>query len=295
MISVVLNARSGQTGRAGVRDEIASLFEPQGVDVHISVVEQPAEIPMRAREALAANAEAVVAAGGDGTISAVAAVLAGGSVPLGVLPLGTLNHFAKDIGIPLDLPKAVEVIAARHVRQIDVGRVNECIFVNNSSLGVYPSMVQTRERLREEKGYSKWTALAVATIETLRREDELSIRLEADRTKMIARTPFVVVGNNEYRVEGIGIVGRTRLDAGRLYAYFAPPVRTRQLPNLLAHALFGLAHAEHLLSSLATTELWIDTFGPKINVACDGELHVLATPLHYRTWPRALNVFAPGA
>jgi diacylglycerol kinase family enzyme len=293
MISVVLNAHSGQTGRAGMRDEIASLFQQSGADIHISVVEEPGEIPARAREALARNAEAVVAGGGDGTISGVAAVLAGGPVPLGVLPLGTLNHFAKDIGIPMDLPKAVDVIVARHVRQIDVGRVNECIFINNSSLGVYPSIVETRERLRAERGYSKWTALALATLEALRREDELAMRLEADRTKIIARTPFVVVGNNEYRVEGIGIVGRSRLDGGRLYAYFAPPVRTRQLPNLLAHAMFGLAHAEHLLSSLATTEVWIDTFGPKINVACDGELHVLATPLHYRSWPLALNVFAP--
>jgi diacylglycerol kinase family enzyme len=135
----------------------------------------------------------------------------------------------------------------------------------------------------------------LCTIEVLRREDEVSIRLEADRTKIIARTPFVVIGNNEYRVEGIGIGGRTRLDGGRLHTYFAPPVRTRQLPNLLAHAMFGLARPEEVLTSLSATELWIDTFSPTASVACDGELHVLSIPLHYRSWPQALQVLAPGA
>ena len=293
MMAIVLNPASGVARRPRLREEVEELFRDAGIDARIHELADPRELSVAAREALDAHPEAVVAGGGDGTVSAVAAALAGTPTPLGVLPLGTLNHFAKDAGIPLDLQKAVQTVAARHTKRVDVARVNNRIFINNSSIGVYPSFVASRERLRKQ-GHSKWTALALATAEVLRREDEVAIRLQADRARIGARTPFVFVGNNEYLVEGIKLGSRTRLDAGRLYAYFAPPVRTRHLPRLFAHALFGLARREHALESIAGTELWIDTpLHATIKVACDGELLTLATPLHYRSWPGALTVLAP--
>ncbi len=293
MVAVVLNAATGAASRAGLRGVVEALFRDAAVDAQIREVREPQDIRNVANDAVASGAEAVVAGGGDGTVSSVASVLAGTDVPLGVLPLGTLNHFAKDLGMPSDLSKAVGVLAARHVQRIDVGRVNDRIFINNCSLGVYPDIVEMRERLRRN-GHRKWTAFVLATLEALRREDELTIRLEADRMNTITRTPFVFVGNNEYRVEGIDLGGRDRLDARRLYVYFAPPVRTRYLPKLLAHALFGVARREHALASLSSAELWLDTpSASTINVACDGELLTLTTPLHCRSWPGALHVLTP--
>ena len=293
MIAILLNPASGAARRPHLRDEVEALFRDAGIDTHIREIADPRGISSAAHEARDAHPEAVVAGGGDGTVSAVASVLAGTPTPLGVLPLGTLNHFAKDAGIPLDLPKAVQTIAARHTKRVDLARVNDRIFINNSSIGVYPSFVASRERLREQ-GRAKWVARALATAEVLRRDREVAIRLEGDRTRIAARTPFVFVGNNEYVVEGLKLGGRTRLDAGRLYAYFAPPVRTRHLPRLFAHALFGYARRDHALQSMAGTELWVDTpLTPAINVACDGELVMLATPLHYQSWPRALAVLVP--
>ena len=216
MIALVLNLASGQGRQAGLRDEIEARCRQAGLDAHIREVRDGREIAAAAREALAANPEAVVAGGGDGTVSSVASVLAAQPVPLGVLPLGTLNHFAKDLHIPIDRAKAIEVIAARHTKRIDVGTVNDCIFVNNSSIGVYPNIVEARERLCNQ-GHSKWTALALATFEVLRRDDEVAIRLGTDRAKISARTPFVFVGNNEYLVEGVGLGKRTRLDEHQLY------------------------------------------------------------------------------
>ncbi len=292
MIVVVVNTASGVTKRPELREELESACRRHGIDPQIHDAREPREIPALVRDALEAGAEAVIAGGGDGTISSVASVLAGTRVPLGVLPLGTLNHFAKDLGIPLDLAKAVEVVAARRVRRIDVGCVNDRVFVNNCSLGIYPSILEIRERLRRA-GHRKWTAFVLATLEVLRNDDELTIRLEADRTNTVVRTPFVFVGNNEYLVEGINLGARTRLDGRRLYAYFAPPVRTHALPKLLAHALFGIARQQHSLASLSASELWIDTPSPSsIKTACDGELLTLATPLHYRSWPGALHVLA---
>jgi diacylglycerol kinase family enzyme len=293
MIVAVLNAASGMARRPRLHEDVEALFRQARLDAEILDALEPHGIPDMVKKAVAAGAGTVVAGGGDGTISAAASVLAGTDVPLGVLPLGTLNHFAKDLGLPLDLAQAVAVIAAGRAQRVDVGRVNDRIFVNNCSLGVYPDILAIRDRERRN-GRRKWTAFALATLEVLRREEELTIRLEANRTNMIARTPFVFVGNNEYRVEGINLGGRARLDGRRLYAYFAPPVRTRYLPRLLARALFGVAQREHALASLAAVELWIDTpSAASIRVACDGELLTMTPPLHCRCWPGALHVLAP--
>ena len=246
-----------------------------------------------ARQVLDKRPEAVVAGGGDGTVSAVASALAGTTTPLGVLPLGTLNHFAKDAGIPLDLPKAVATVAARYARRVDVGRVNDRVFINNASIGVYPSIVESRDRLREQ-GRSKWAALVLATMDVLRREGEVTIRLEDDRATILARTPFVFVGNNEYLAEGLRLGARARLDAGKLYAYFAPPVRTRDLPKLFVYALIGRARREHALESMAETEFWIDTPAPTINVACDGEILTLVTSASLSIVARRPHGVRPG-
>ena len=174
------------------------------------------------------------------------------------------------------------------------GRVNDRVFINNASIGVYPSIVESRDRLREQ-GRSKWAALVLATMDVLRREGEVTIRLEDDRARILARTPFVFVGNNEYLAEGLRLGARACLDAGKLYAYFAPPVRTRDLPKLFAYSLIGRARREHALESIAESEFWIDTPAPTINVACDGEILALSPPLHYRSWPGALTVFVPAS
>jgi diacylglycerol kinase family enzyme len=294
VLVVVLNPASGSR-RGDLREHVGQLFRNRDIDVVIHEVSTPGEISTASRAAVDDGAKAVVGGGGDGTMNAVASVLAGTSTPLGVLPLGTLNHFAKDLQIPLDLTKAVDVIANHHIRSVDVGRLGSDIFLNNSSIGVYPDIIESRERLRQA-GEAKWVAFAKATFDVLQRGAEVSIRLESDKTEILARTPFLFVGNNEYHVEGFNLGSRMRLDGGRLYAYFAPPVRTRDLPKLFAYALLGYARKEHALQSLSAAELWIDTLSRReIRVACDGELLTLNPPLHYCAWPRALNVIVPAA
>jgi diacylglycerol kinase family enzyme len=293
MIAIVLNPASGVKRRPRLREDIEELFHSAGIDVRVHELDRPDDISQAVCEALDSHPDALVAGGGDGTVSAVASALAGTATPMGVLPLGTLNHFAKAAGIPLDLQEAVQAVVAGRTKRVDVGRVGDRLFVNNASIGIYPSIVESRERLRRQ-GRSKWAALALATADVLRRDEEVTIHLERDSTKIIARTPFVFVGNNEYLVEGFRIGARTRLDAGRLHAYFAPPVQTRDLPKLFAQSLFGHARRDHALESIEGRELWADTpLARSIDVACDGELLTLKTPLHFRSCPGALLVFAP--
>ena len=167
-----------------------------------------AELEAALDAAVAQRPDVVVAAGGDGTVSMVGAALVDRDIALGVLPLGTLNHFARDFGLPLEIEAAVaHVVQGRPVR-VDVGEVNGRIFVNNSSLGLYPDIVRDRERQQRRLGWGKWPALAWATLAALRRFPFLSVRLSVDGREQHWRTPFVFVGNNEYLMEGFAIATR---------------------------------------------------------------------------------------
>ena len=145
----------------------------------------------------------IVAGGGDGTVSTVAAALVDTDICLGVLPLGTLNHFAKDLGLPLDLEAAVRCIATGVTSRVDVGEVNGRVFVNNSSLGLYPDIVRDREQQQKRFGRGKWHALLRASIAALRRYPFLQVSLAVEGRERAYRTPFVFIGNNAYRMEGL--------------------------------------------------------------------------------------------
>jgi len=292
VITVLLNPLAGAANTANMPSRLTELFRAAHLPARI-MSPAPAEFVVAARAAAASGADAVVAAGGDGTVSSVASALAGTATPLGVLPIGTLNHFARDLGIPLDLASAVRVLAGRRVRRVDVGEVNGRTFVNNSSIGLYPDIVVQRDELRRH-GYRKWTALAIATLRTIRRYRGVSVRIRTGESTEKARTPFVFVGNNEYHVDGIRLGARDRLDAGRLFAYLAPRLRGRDLPGLLVLALAGRARAHQTLESFAAVELQIDTSRRRrLRVAFDGEVALMSTPLHYRVRPRALEVIVP--
>jgi len=293
LLAIILNPASGVAGKPETATRITELFEAAGVRTRIHLLSSPDALAGVVERELAAGTDAVVASGGDGTVNAIASILAGGPTPLGVLPLGTLNHFAKVLQIPMDLDNAVDSIAKGHVTRVDVGRVNDRIFVNNSSIGIYPNIVERREQLRAE-GHGKWPAFFRALLEMLRRETELYVRLEVESRRIVSRTPFVFIGNNEYDVEGIHIGAHKRLDAGQLFAYLAPRVHTRDLLKLLTTALLGRVKQRRHLEIVSAAELWIETlYVGDIKVACDGELLTLKPPLHYRSWPGALGVLVP--
>jgi diacylglycerol kinase family enzyme len=246
------------------------------------------------RRALSNGARAVVAGGGDGTVGSVAGALAGTDRPLGVLPLGTLNHFAKDLGIPLGLEEAARNVCEGREVLVDVGEVNGQVFVNNSSLGLYPRIVRRREKLQEREGSGKWSAFVRASLAMLRRYPFLSVRLDADGRRISRKTPFVFVGNNEYQMESLQMGGRRCLDAGRLSLYVAHRTGRLGLLRLALSALFGRLRQAEDFDSLCAREVWVETRRPRrLPVATDGEVTVMTTPLHYRVRPRALRVIVP--
>jgi diacylglycerol kinase family enzyme len=235
----------------------------------------------------------VVAAGGDGTQSAVAAALAGTDTPMGVIAKGTLNHFAKDLGVPLDIPGAARVIVTGSTRAIDVAQVNERVFVNNSSIGLYPHVVRHRDEVRERLGHGKWYAMLKAIVAIFRRFPLVRLRLHVNGESWERTTPFVFVGNNQYEIESLNLGRRAALDRGDLCVYF--PNRTGRLGmlRLAFRALIGRLRQDKDFNALCATEVWIETGRRHIPVAFDGEVDQFAPPLHYRIRPKALKVILP--
>ena len=201
--------------------------------------------------------------------------------------------FAKDLGIPLDLDGAVRTIATGVPKQVDVGEVNEQVFLNNSSLGLYPDIVRDREKQQSRLGRGKWPAAMWATLAALRRYPFLSVRMQADDTRLARRTPFVFIGNNEYTMEGLAIGVRGRLDAGTLSLYVAQRPGRLGLLRFAMRALLGGLKEERDFDVLLSRDMTIETRHKHLHVAFDGEVEKMATPLRYRILPGALTVMVP--
>jgi YegS/Rv2252/BmrU family lipid kinase len=291
-IAVILNASSGAGDSAEIRQRLADAFDAAGVDARISLAASGVELVTLAQTAARGDAASVVAAGGDGTINAVAAAIIDSGKTLGILPAGTMNHFAKDLKIPLDLEGAVETIAAGRAASVDVGEVNGKIFLNNSSLGLYPRIIHEREK-QQRLGWGKWPAYLWAALAVLRRYPFLNIRLGADGKELTGRTPFVFVGNNEYQMERFDVGGRACLDKGELSVYTTHGTGRLGLVRLALRALLGGLRQERDFLAFTTTDMWISTRHKRVRVALDGEVTIMEPPLHYHVRPGALRVLAP--
>jgi diacylglycerol kinase family enzyme len=295
-VSVIINAGAG-TGHDDERAaELRRKLADVGLDAELTLAAGGDELIAAARRACEGGARLVVAGGGDGSVNAVASqvVEAGRSdVKFGVLPMGTLNHFAKDLGIPLELDAAIANLASGVPVRVDVGEVNGRIFLNNSSLGLYPDIVRDREKQQRRLGRGKWPAALWASLAALRRYPFLSIRLEVEGTRLARRTPFVFIGNNAYTMQGLAIGVRERLDAGALSLYVAQHPTRFGLLRFAFDALRARLGEERDFDVLQAGGFEIDTHRARLRVATDGEVTVMAPPLRYRSRPGALEVLVP--
>lgn len=293
--AVLVNRSAGGVVRSGLTaEEIQAAFAGAGVESEVRFL-AGGEIAAAARAAVRNGVQAVVAAGGDGTIRCVAGVLSGGNTPLGVLPVGTLNHFARDLGIPLELDRAAAVVAGGHVRRLDLGEVNGEVFVNNSMLGFYPPVVRERDRQRRHLGRGKWWATVSALLKVVPRLPALRLRIETAGQAVERTTRFVFVGNNEYVMHAFRFGARDRLDSGDLYLYVADAPDRSHLVRLALLSLVRDLKAAERFEAWRLPEVTIDLAhkAGQISVYLDGEVAHLAPPLCYRVRPRALPVLLP--
>ena len=300
-VCVILNEGGGTVQREGADRQakaLAASFAERGIEA-VMIFAAGEDLSIKARAALGdergeGRFDGIVAAGGDGSVNAVAGALAGTAMPLGVLPLGTLNHFAQDLGLPSAVDAAVEVIAAGHVRRVDVAEVNGRVFVNNSSIGLYPYMVADRDRQRSDIGRGKWPAMLIAFVRALRRFPRRRLAIRAAGWSRPCRTPCVFVGNNEYEFDLLMPGKRPVLDTGKLCLYVLNHRSPWGLLNMALRAAAGrLDQARDFAMLRGLGEVEIVSRASRLPVALDGEVAVLRPPLRYRSRPRALRVFAP--
>jgi diacylglycerol kinase family enzyme len=294
-ITVLVNRGSGTVKKKRLTAEgLREMFQKAGTEAEVRLLAGE-QIVDAARAAVKAGAEAVVAGGGDGTVRGVASVLAGGEVPLGVLPLGTLNHFATDLKIPTDLEAAVRLISEGEVRALDVGEVNGEIFLNNSSLGFYPPIVQARDQEMRRSRHGKWMAMAIATFKLLPRLSSLRLKISSGDWQAERRTEVLFVGTSEYQMSLLAHGAPNRLESGgQLYVYLA---RSRSRLGLIGLALAGLVRdvkQTRMVEDWRLPELKVEVRKKRaIPVAFDGEVSRMKPPLLYRKRPRDLRVILP--
>ena len=294
-VPVVINAGAGNPHVDQRVETLTELFRAGGLPVDVRLAPTGKELDGLMRAAAEERPPLLVAAGGDGTISTAAAALAGSRTVLGVLPFGTLNHFAKDLRIPLELEPAVQNIIGGNTIAVDVGEVNGRVFINNSSLGLYPDIVRDRERQQARLGRGKWRSLVWASIAALRRFPFLTVRIDLEGAKRTYVTPLVFVGNNEYEMEGFKIGERKCIDRGLLSVYIVKKQGRAALVRLSLQALVGQLSQARDFEALTATEFTIETRHARILVAADGEVRPMDSPLHYRVRPQSLRVIVPKA
>jgi diacylglycerol kinase family enzyme len=296
----LLNSSSGTAAKKKQEElhaELRAAFERHTISATLEFLEGPdlqEGAKQAARRAAAGEFDAIIAGGGDGTTRTVASALVGADIPFGVIPLGTLNHFARDLKIPSAITGAVAIIAEGAARRVDVGEVNGQIFLNNSSIGIYPYLVLDRDRRRKRRGLSKWPAMALASLRAFRSLPLRRLSIRADDCHDSFGSPFVFIGNNAYELRGTALGRRPALDRGELALLVARQQSRLGLLWLGLKCVFGMVD-QHNLRSIKVTALEVSSHRRRLLVALDGEIRSMETPLRYKIMPAALRVLAPAA
>ncbi|MGY6283109.1 diacylglycerol/lipid kinase family protein [Methylorubrum extorquens] len=293
-IVLVANAASGAFAEGLTPDAIRARLRTAGLDL-LPEPDDSLPLPERLRAALRIEGvTAVAVAGGNGTLNCAAGMLAGSGVALGILPLGTMNLLAKDLGIPLDLDGAIAVLAAGQTRAVDVGRVNGHVFLINSVLGMPARMVRHREAFRGRRlGIPALLRLSAAVLRHLGPYPRLSAVLSAGGRRTRLRVRLLAVVNNDY-AEGPGkILERSQVDGGELTLYIARRLSPWRLARLALGFGLGRWRDEPGLERRAAARFVVSARRRALRVMNDGEVRLIAPPRRYRLMPRALTVIVP--
>ncbi|MBV9564172.1 MAG: hypothetical protein JOY90_27570 [Bradyrhizobium sp.] len=295
-IPVFINRGGGAAAAAGdeLAKQVAEAFAAAGVTADVQLVEAR-EIAGAVRKASETSRRLVVG-GGDGTMGCVAQALADRpEVELAILPLGTLNHLARDLAIPSQLEEAAALAVNGTAIPVDVALVNDHRFVNNASVGLYPFMVRRRDDARERTGLPKWLATLPAAWAALSRLPHHRLRIDTGQGERPLVTSLLFIGNNRYALEA-GSVGTRDSVADGLLSIFAVARRTRLgLIWFALRTLVGRADRNADFVAIGESEtLTVHSSGDSIEIALDGEVRRLPSPLHFRVDPGKLKIVAPG-
>jgi diacylglycerol kinase family enzyme len=292
-IVVLYNPASGRGARAATERRLRAAVAPHADRIELRPLSRDRPLAEVARDAAAEGFATVAAAGGDGTVSGLAAGLVGGPARLGIVPTGTFNYFARGLGLPLDPQEAVALLLDGPVRRISVGEVNGLIFLNNASLGLYPEVLRQRERIYDRFGRSRLAAHWSVLRTLLRFSGPLSMQVTVDGMRRRTRAPMAFVGLSAFQLRRFGLDGAQCIRAGELALFLAPDGGRAALTRLALRLALGRVRAGRDVELFCGREILIETRRTRRTLARDGERDKVAGPFMFRMHDAALQVIAP--
>lgn len=291
-VAVVLNGKAGALlDRPEMSDALEQGLHDAGLEAEFIPLDA-GSLPDRVRMAAESGADAVIVAGGDGTVACAGQALAGREVPLGILPFGTMNLLARDLGLPIDdLAAALQAVSQGKVRAIDVGDVNGHTFLCASMLGLPVRLGKTREEARGG-GARLWSKMAAVGLRLLRRGGRMRAQMRLDGKPMRLRASSLTISVNTVDESSGRSFGRTRLDGGQLGVYVIERLGLREALRLLLRMVLGRWRNDEAVRERTAKCVELET-RKRLLVMNDGELVELAPPLRYEVRPGALKVLVP--
>lgn len=292
-ILIAANSRSGPgEGSVFSTEELKAEFSKYGITPEIYDIDDhsPEDI-LKYIESV--NYDVVAASGGDGTVNMMAGLLQGKDIALGVIPSGTLNHFAKDLNIPLTLKGSVKLIATKETSYIDTASVNSRLFLNNSSIGIYPLAVRKRDTQQSMLRRNKWLSMLYGVLSVLKKFPLYAVRIKTENETLLFRSPIVFIGNNEYSIELLTMGSRKSLSGGKLSLYLARSNTRLKMLKLVLFAFLNRLKDSGELEMRLVDEVIIESRKKSLSVSIDGEVEQIQPPLYYKINRNNLKVIFP--
>ncbi len=293
-VCVILNGGSGRKSSDDIADQIRDALRAEGQEADIRLIRHSRDLVSSIEQAASEDFDTIVAAGGDGTISAVADVLHGTGITMGLIPLGTFNYFARSLAIPDTIEDAARIIAHGEKRPVPIATVNDRVFLNNCSLGTYPEILRRREAIYKKWGRSRLAAYwsVFLTLATRRRPMRVEITLDGGAVRSF-RSTIIFAINNAYQLAEVGLDGREEVASGKLVVFLAPDdSRWGMFVNTMAIAT-GMAKKKRNFEMVSGREIMLQTVPKHRLVARDGEKERMEAPFTLRVLPDDLTVLVP--
>lgn len=299
-LSLIYNEKSGfhAANKDEVYEQLMTCLTAYGYEIQAFEISSEANFnhlmeKVILRHQQASEAGVVVAAGGDGTLNAVAAQLMGTDIPIGIFPLGTFNYVARLLNIPLDLLKAAETIATGKIRGVHVAQINDHIYLNNASLGLYPLFIQKRELYNRRLGRFALNAYTSGLDVLIRDRKELKLEIEVDGKQYPVKTPLIFFGNNQLQLAEMNLRIAEAAEKGKVAGLVVAKSDKRTLFKILWQLIKGNLDKAPDVYSFSGDEVEVHSKRKKLTVALDGEIVEMQPPLKISVRKNALKILVP--
>jgi diacylglycerol kinase family enzyme len=299
-LHIVCNASSGSGNASEERQQMEQILAAAGRRHEFILIEDPQQLPAvaaRAADAAVRDDGAVVVAGGDGTINAVAQAVLPTSRPFGIVPQGTFNYSSRAHGIPLETEAAVRALLSAQLKPVQVGLVNERAFLVNASVGLYPELLQDREQYKRQYGRRRSVALWSGLMTLLREHQPLVVEIEHERGRELVRTPSIFIGNNPLQLEQVGLKEADDVQHRRLAAVIVQPVGAARLVSLALRGMLGQLGEDESVRDFSFRRMTVRPLnagrGRRVKIAVDGEIAWSQPPLRFEVASQPLLLMVP--